>query len=900
MKKHLILFAAAALTLASSCGREIAEPAVVAPEEPDGVEVTFHAVADPGTKTQLDGKHVLWSAQDNISVFYNSKNNKFTSTNTEPSATVDFSGELAYAHSVDGSGSTVYAVSPYNVRHSCSGDIVTICIPTYTNAVAGSFDPKAFPSVAVTTTDELRFYNVCGGIKLRFSKSDVTSLSIYSNNGEPLSGFVNVGFNSDGTPYIVSVDGTDEIDVNPDGYFFRTDCDYYIPVIPGEFSDGLSFYVYTADKPYSDGIKEYHGSKTFKRNVFASASGFDKNLSYYTTISWYPQPVDLGLSVLWGATNLGGEEPEDLGYYYSWGETEPKDVYDEDHYSYPSEFVDPVALKLNSKWHTPSYAEVDELINNCEWEWTNQGGVDGYLVTSKVPGFTGNSIFLPAAGSMLGSVIYYAGRLSYWTSTRVGTTSPYVLGESTSHVPGIYTANRYLGKPIRPVKEKMTLKHFAQEFVKGLEVWESTVGAVESDDNHLIANGTAWENAHYIPIEKTGGPYDYNDGNQFDYRLHYRWTFNIDGHLYYPDEAWEIALRGLLEMCTAEGQEFYSTITGPGDTATPADGARLDRIPIPTLSKPLRYWGENPWDELLPDGSYGLKKSDGTPVTQVDLQFMLNTLPWSLKKSYDLKEVCDYVSFGGTDPEDIIYNGYKGKVSSMRQLLVMMRIYKYLLDNNINENVYTAIKNLNFDFDLYGPGVANIDGDDSDWGRFPSSKVAVATCPSGASYKALKLLKAYADPSYIYLYFEWDTDLVSLDDVSYVPLDIYINGDNDTSTGFAPWFYSESGIDVMYEGFLSDGTNVSLYNPGAFIWAGGADHTVWNWTEVDMPSQGFALGSGTNGKYEVRIDRSRYPGTLSDTFTLGVLIYQNWNTAGVLPTGDGASPIYMLQIVTDK
>ena len=38
----------------------------------------------------------------------------------------------------------------------------------------------------------------------------------------------------------------------------------------------------------------------------------------------------------------------------------------------------------------------------------------------------------------------------------------------------------------------------------------------------------------------------------------------------------------------------------------------------------------------------------------------------------------------------------------MRELLILMRVYKYLLDNNIDSNVYSAIKDKRFDFDLYG------------------------------------------------------------------------------------------------------------------------------------------------------------------------------------------------------
>ena len=45
----------------------------------------------------------------------------------------------------------------------------------------------------------------------------------------------------------------------------------------------------------------------------------------------------------------------------------------------------------------PTKEEIDELVENCHWEWTKQKGISGYLVKSKT---NGNSIFLPAAGTL--------------------------------------------------------------------------------------------------------------------------------------------------------------------------------------------------------------------------------------------------------------------------------------------------------------------------------------------------------------------------------------------------------------------------------------------------------------------------------------------------------------------
>ena len=56
----------------------------------------------------------------------------------------------------------------------------------------------------------------------------------------------------------------------------------------------------------------------------------------------------------------------------------------------------------------------------------------------------------------------------------------------------------------------------------------------------------------------------------------------------------------------------------------------------------------------------------------------------------------------GTASNSLNLDGYIGLISPMREMLILMRIYKDLLDNNINSNVYTAIKDKAYSFDLYG------------------------------------------------------------------------------------------------------------------------------------------------------------------------------------------------------
>ncbi|MGI6757424.1 MAG: hypothetical protein ACOX32_05890 [Bacteroidaceae bacterium] len=105
-------------------------------------------------------------------------------------------------------------------------------------------------------------------------------------------------------------------------------------------------------------------------------------------------------------------------------------------------------------WRMPTVNEFRELYNNCDWAWTTQDGMNGYLVKSKV---NENSIFLPAAGiyelygfSMVGEKGAYWSSNLYLTETICG----YVcFFDSTLYSPDEY-AERIICLPVRPVSDK--------------------------------------------------------------------------------------------------------------------------------------------------------------------------------------------------------------------------------------------------------------------------------------------------------------------------------------------------------------------------------------------------------------------------------------------------------------
>lgn len=185
--------------------------------------------------------------------------------------------------------------------------------------------------------------------------------------------------------------------------------------------------------------------------------------------------VDLGLpsGIKWANMNVGATTPEGYGDYFAWGETEPKEVYNESTYfdtnNYGETFTkynidggktildpedDAAHVNWGGNWRMPTRAEQDELRNtdNCTWEWKtnyNGTGVNGYLVTSKK---NGNSIFLPASGYR-GSSVNYVGSLGYyWSSSLDEGDSNYAryLYFNSDYV-GSHVSSRYDGLSVRPV-----------------------------------------------------------------------------------------------------------------------------------------------------------------------------------------------------------------------------------------------------------------------------------------------------------------------------------------------------------------------------------------------------------------------------------------------------------------
>lgn len=185
-----------------------------------------------------------------------------------------------------------------------------------------------------------------------------------------------------------------------------------------------------------------------------------------------------------------------------------------------------------------------------------------------------------------------------------------------------------------------------------------------------------------------------------------------------------------------------------------------------------------------------------------------------------------------------------------------------------------------------------IDGDFADWAALQN--VATAVLPAAdAAFEALKVFKAYADDSYIFLYFEIDrTDLQTMD--------LFIDLDNSNATGqTANW--TAMGAEVLLQSsFYYDQKGAAVYNPIVRVYGGEDGGTEWTWIdEAGMNFTDSAVSPKTDSiiAVEMRMIREMMVlPNLGDSFTIGAIVENaGWSIIGKLPAEDNG-----LVVTSDK
>ena len=246
MKK--IIFSISALLMAFSCMNEKETAPVVAGETISYFTAGFE-MEEPAEAIEEDTKTILnttdwsvsWVAEDPVTVSDGSQSYLFKASSAGASTTltpVEASLELP-------AGKTYYALYPTDEAAQWDGSKVTFTTPSVVTPVASTFPYNA--SVATTNTSDFTFKNVGALIRFRVNRSNVDKVVFTAAGGEYLAGEVTVDC---ANPADITVTpGKGSTSVTVEGRL-TSNTDYYIPVLPVNFSKGLTVTIYLSTNVY--------------------------------------------------------------------------------------------------------------------------------------------------------------------------------------------------------------------------------------------------------------------------------------------------------------------------------------------------------------------------------------------------------------------------------------------------------------------------------------------------------------------------------------------------------------------------------------------------------------------------------------------------------------------------
>ena len=208
--------------------------------------------------------------------------------------------------------------------------------------------------------------------------------------------------------------------------------------------------------------------------------------------------------------------------------------------------------------------------------------------------------------------------------------------------------------------------------------------------------------------------------------------------------------------------------------------------------------------------------------------------------------------------------------------------------------------------------LVTIDGNLDEWASIKGA--AVAELDETFAYPGLTIMKAIADESSIYVYFEYELQEETEDVIqTESPFEIFVNCDNNPTTGGYSWLWGDTedetykvGYEYMLEseGGWLEGTTVkdmadmNIYNfdgvDGTDAWGEGG-----HLTQLELNSFCESAGKVVDGVafVEVAFLRSVVNCSKSGKCSLGIVAYNGaWKTTGVLPQGASAGTAPMLEV----
>ena len=688
MKYRIFILGLIAILFAACAVSEVDHSA---PLLDDGEE--FYATIEGATtKAYVDEDlRVLWHADDRVSIFYEytfNRQYRFTGETGDNSGTFEKvpQDDFITGNALD----YVYAVYPYKEGTKISNrGVLTLDLPATQTYVENSFGIGANTMVSCSEGNELLFKNLCGYIMLKLYGDDVTvsSISLKGNNNESLAGKATVTATVDGNPSLsFDSSATDEITLTFDtpvtlGTTAATATTFWLVVPPTTFGSGITLTVTTNDGAVFE--KRTTGSLTISRNtrssmaalevwfdrvattiaeVTAQITSSDRNnpsaysanltgavVSYVNRSNAYIE--DESGAILLYLSNHGLEPGKKIsgpikgtGYLYN-GLPEITAIGTEatiaDGGTIPQTEMTVADLLAN---YAPNFSRriilkgvtvKDGIADGDRNGVVTQNGTDinvyaglnnkGLVLTA---GATGDFICFP--NIYINSQGVETKQLSFWDNAH-------------------FTAS---GAPAAA-----TIKDFAEEYVKILDIWQNTTGTIDMLQGEDFEGGS-WnvQDAHYVPLAT---------------------TITVGDKEYSTADMWETAIRSYLLIRGYDGLDTENQ--GAGSIAALDGGAvAMSETAVPETH--AYYWGRWPHNETDFNGGHlTMTVGDEAVPCQVQMDILDDFAMREL--NYRHGQSISNMSYY---PRDWIMN-YNGSFSAMRGLITYAFFFKYMLDNNLDK-----------------------------------------------------------------------------------------------------------------------------------------------------------------------------------------------------------------------
>lgn len=225
----------------------------------------------------------------------------------------------------------------------------------------------------------------------------------------------------------------------------------------------------------------------------------------------------------------------------------------------------------------------------------------------------------------------------------------------TKHTAGItLAAGRIYSSPEETFDGDGTIKAFAKEYVKILDIWDKTTGTIDLVKGENYAGGDFnVPGAHYIPSTT---------------------TIQVGDKTYGTADMLETALRSYLLVRGFDGLD--RTHSGAGSIAALPGGA-VGMSETAVSETHGYYWGAMPYNEAPGNGGYFRTIEGESHIVTLDVLDNWAMRAMNFQSGQPISNMCTY-------PRAPI-TAYTGSFCSMRALITYAFFFKYLLDNGLDK-----------------------------------------------------------------------------------------------------------------------------------------------------------------------------------------------------------------------